>query len=182
MLNDRDFGEFLKKQREKHNTNRELLGEGIYTDNRMGRIERGERYPEKMTRDRLLARLGESGYDYENFVQPEEYAAWEERRNILDALDDGALEAAEQLLKKYAESNDITNKVIRQFWLTMKLQWRELCGAPQEERFQIINEAVKLTVPGVDKISMRWPVLAVQELNLVLEYIVYKQPDNVEGI
>ena len=109
------FGAFLKLHREQRNIERDRLGEGIYRDNAMGKIERGERYPDKPTRDRLLARTGESGYEYECFLLPEEYEDWRERQQLLDSLDDLELEKAEQLLSQYEKKHDKAEKVQQQF-------------------------------------------------------------------
>lgn len=174
------YGEFLQKQREQWNIERELLGEGIYSLNTIGKIERGARYPDKLTRDRLLARIGESGHDYENYLTLEEYADWEERRDILDSLDDGELEKADKLIREYAEHKEMESVVTRQFWLAMRLQYLELSGATEEEKYPLIEEAVKLTVPAVDTKPVDQLALSVQELNLVLEYVTYRKPENQE--
>lgn len=174
------YGNFLKKQRELRNIGREVLGEGIYRDNTMGRIERGERYPNKLTRDRLLERLGESCYDYEHYLTPEEYEEWEIRRNILDALDNGDLEIAEKLLVQFEQEQDMTDRVVRQFLLTMRVQWMELCGVPEEQCLQTLEEAVKLNVPSMNIEQISHPVLAIQELNLMLEYNFHKETVNAE--
>lgn len=174
------FGEFLKKQREEKNVERDALGEGLYTSNLMGKLERGERYPDKPVRDRLLARLGESGYDYECFLQPEEYEDWEARRDILDCLDDLKLDKAEELLVKYEEKYGSENPVSRQFALIMRVQWMELLGAPKEERSVLLEEAVKLTIPEIDTKPLSQLVLSIQELNLALEYYSYKYPETLQ--
>ncbi len=173
------FGEFLKSQREEKNVERDALGEGIYTPNLMGKLERGERYPDKMTRDRLLARLGESGYDYECFLQPKEYEDWEARRDILDCLDNLELDKAEQLLIQYEKKCDSEEKVARQFLYTMRIQWMELKGVPQRERGLVLEEAVKLTIPEIDTKPLSQLVLSIQELNLVLEYQAYQYPETL---
>lgn len=170
LLNTNDFGEFLVKQRMLKNVERDTLGEGLYSLNQMGKIERGERYPEKMVRDRLLARLGESGYDYECFLQPEEYEDWEARRDILDSLDDRELDKAEQLMEEYEIKYAGGNPVARQFLLIMRIQWMELKGIAKEERGSFLEEAVKLTVPAVDTKPLHQLILSIQELNLMLEY------------
>lgn len=174
-----EYGRFLKAQREQKNIDREILGEGIYTDTMMGRMERGERYPGKQTRDRLLARMGESGFDYEHYLNPEEYEDWENRRNVLDALDNLELEKAEVMI---VQNYDRKEKVDRQFWLTMHLQWLELQETDETRRFDVLEEAVKLTVPNVDRKQVSQLLLSVQELNLVLEYMTYKKPENLEEI
>lgn len=173
------FGEFLKKQREEKNVERDALGEGIFLPNLMGKVERGERYPDKPVRDRLLARLGESGYDYECFLQWEEYEDWEARRNILDSLDDLELDKAEQLLMQYEEKHGSKNPVSRQFLLTMWVQWMELKGISKEECSKVLEEAVKLTIPAIDTKPLSQLVLSMQELNLALEYHSYKYWDTL---
>ncbi len=170
------FGEFLKSQREEKNVERDALGEGLYTPNLMGKLERGERYPDKPVRDRLWARLGESGYDYECFLQPDEYEDWEERRDILDSLDNLKLEKAEQLLDQYEKKHGREETVSRQFLLAMRVQLMKLKGMPKEEWGCILEEAVKLTIPAVDKKPLHQLVVSLQELNLILEYHAYKHP------
>ena len=170
LLYTNDFGEFLEKQRRIKNVERDSLGEGLYSLNQMGKIERGERYPEKMMRDRLLSRLGESVYDYECFLQPEEYGDWEARRDILDSLDDRELDKTEQLMEEYEIKYAGNNPVARQFLLIMRVQWMELKGISKEDRGSFLEEAVKLTVPAVDTKPLHQWILSIQELNMMLEY------------
>ena len=171
------YGEFLQEQRTQKGIERDALSEGIFIQNMLGKIERGERYPDKMTRDRLLARLGESGYDYECFLQADEYEDWEERRDILDSLDNLELEKAEQLLEQYEKKHDREGKVSRQFLLTMRVQLMKLKGVPKAEWGRILEETVKLTIPAVDKKTLHQLVVSLQELNLILEYQAYKYPE-----
>lgn len=173
------YGEFLQEQRMQKRIERDALGEGMFALNMMGKIERGERYPDKMTRDRLLARLGESGYDYECFLQPDEYKDWEERRDILDSLDNLELEKAKQLLEQYEQKHDREAKVSRQFLLAMQVQLMELQGVSMVKREQVLEAAVKLTIPAVDRKPLHQLVLSIQELNLVLEYQAYKYPERL---
>ena len=179
-LESQKYGEFLYKQRIQCNIEREQLCKGLFTHSMLGKVESGERYPDKLMRDRLVARIGETGYDYECFLQPQEYEEWEERRNIIDSLDDRELERAGQLLEQYAVQNDVKQKVTRQFWLVMQAQWMELKGEPEAERCKVIEEAVKLTVPDVDNKPVSELLLSVQELNLVLEYVTYQHPDRLK--
>ena len=176
------YGEFLRGQREQRNIELEPLSEGLYTVSMLGRIEKGERYPEKLMRDRLIARLGETGYDFECYLQPEEYAEWEERRDILDALDDRELECAAQLLEQYKENNDMELKLNKQFYLVMRMEWLRLSGASYEEWSALLEEAVKLTIPNVDTKPALELLLSVQEWNLLLEYITYKQAEGLEEL
>lgn len=176
------FGEFLQRQREEKNVERDALGEGLLSANLIGKVERGERYPEKPVRDRLLARLGESGYDYECFLHPDEYEDWEARRDILDALDDLKYEKAKMLLEQYEEKHGSRDAVSEQFLLTMRVQWMESYGAPDEERAKVLAEAVKLTIPAIDTKPVTELLLSPQELNLVLEYGACQKPEKVQEL
>ena len=176
------YGKFLQSQREQGKIERDTLGEGLYSLNTIGKIERGERYPDKLMRDRLLSRIGESGFDYENYLTVEEYGEWEKRRDILDSLDNREFEKADCLLKEYAEQNETENKVSHQFFLAMRLQYLDLSGGCVEEKHQIIDKAVKLTVPAVDTKPIVQLVLSLQELNLVLQYITYKKQEVQEDL
>ena len=179
-LEAKKYGDFLKQQRKEQNQERDILGEGIYSPNMMQKVEEGERYPDKLNRDRLLARLGESGYDYECYLQMDEYADWEERRDILDSLDDLELSTAARLLAEYERKHKEESKVSSQFLLAMRMQYMELLKVPWEERSKALKEAVTLTVPEVDNKAVSELLLSVQELNLVLEYITYHPPENLE--
>ncbi|MBR6643821.1 MAG: helix-turn-helix transcriptional regulator [Lachnospiraceae bacterium] len=178
----KQFGEFLTRQREEKQVARDALGEGLFLPNQMGKVERGERYPQKPVRDRLLSRLGESGVDYECFLQSDEYEDWEERRNILDCLDKLELDRAEQLLMSYEEKHGNENPVSGQFLLTMRVQWMELKNVPETERSLLLEQAVKLTIPNIDTKPVAELVLSIQELNLVLEYEAYKNPEGLQPL
>ncbi|MGN0505169.1 MAG: helix-turn-helix domain-containing protein [Lachnospiraceae bacterium] len=58
----------------------------------------------------------------------------------------------------------------------------ELKGISAKERCQVLEEAVKLTVPGVDNKPISQPVLSIQELNLILEYQAHKHPEKLQEL
>ena len=176
------YGKFIEKQLEEKNIALEDLGRGLFTANGIQKIELGERYPEKLTRDRLLARLGESGYDYECFLQPEEYADWKERQKLLDCLDACDLAEAEMILKMQEGRQSSEEKVVRQFFLTMQAQWKVLNGNPETAICRMLEQALALTVPEADKIELRSLVLSMQELNLLLEYRKYRNPETLKDL
>lgn len=175
------YGKYIEKQREEKNITKDELGEGLFTLGGIRKVELGETYPEKLTRDRLLARLGESGYDFECFLQPEEYVDWKERRDILDSLDNMELDKAGQLLKISEKKMSTGERVVRQFFLTMKAQWMMLNKNPEAEVGRVLEHAVKLTVPGADVKKLSQQVLSIQELNLLLEYWSCRYPETLKG-
>ncbi len=169
------FGILLKNVRMLQDISQERLGEGIYDATLIGRIEQGEFYPERLIRDRLLERLGESSYDYETYLGPEDYAEWKAQLFLVDALNRVELCKVEQLLREYEIQYKENNKISQQFYLVMLLQWLELKGEKTEEYGVILEQAVKLTVPNVDTKPISELVLSVSELNLILEYVAYQQ-------
>ena len=94
-MNAKEFGNLLKQKRMKQNITQEQLAEGICTIATISKIEQGEVVLEKSIRDRLLERLGENSYDYENYVTAKEYEKWKAEFLLLDALDDENLREAE---------------------------------------------------------------------------------------
>ena len=78
-----EFCALLEQLMREQNVNMERLCEGLCSVSMLTRIRKGERTPAKMMRDRLLGRLGISDERCEHFLNPEDYARWEERYRIL---------------------------------------------------------------------------------------------------
>lgn len=60
-----NFHGFLVATRQIHNVSLKQLAEGLCSESEMQRVEKGERLPEKLMRDRIVARLGISDDNYE---------------------------------------------------------------------------------------------------------------------
>ena len=157
----------------------EELGEGIYNVALISRIEQGKFLPNKLIRDRLLERLGESSYDYETYIEVEDYKHWQLENFLIYSLDTMELHKAEQLLQQYEKQYKEENNVSKQFYFIMLLQWLELNGMIKEEYNVILEQAVKLTIPQINIKPISSLILSVCELNLVLEYVTYKNRDNL---
>lgn len=179
---DRALGDFLYEQRSRYQIVREKLAAGLCSDSILDKVERGDRYlADKMMRDRLLGRLGESGYNYENYLTPAEYRKWVERRDLLDALEGRQLAKAEEILQRFfiKQSKGRMPKVKRQFYLAMQLQWMELNGEDRETIVPVLKQAVELTIPQGGEKNRESLILSVAELNLLLEYDTYRKPDDL---
>ncbi|MBO5176983.1 MAG: hypothetical protein J6C07_05965 [Lachnospiraceae bacterium] len=164
------FGRYLKGRRKRFKVSAEQLSSGLFDESQISKIEQGERYPSKLSRDRLLGRLGENGYDFECYLKDEEHEKWVERCCIVSLLERGRLEEAELRIKAFQESVKEEHKLEKQFMLVMQAQLLELQGEPEEEVWPLVEEAVSLTVPQIGQVPVSELVLSVQELNLVLEY------------
>lgn len=169
------FSKLIKKKRTNQNITQVELGEGIYKITLISRIEQGKFWPVRLVRDRLLERLGESSYDYEMYLELEDYEEWKVQIFLLYLLDRVELSKAEQWLKQYEEKYKEKCVVSKQFYLVMLLQWLELKGEKTKEYGSILEQAVKLTIPRIDTTPISELVLSISELNLVLEYITYYQ-------
>lgn len=106
MCDTDEFGKYISKTRMSNYLSLEQLSEGICDSSSLNRIEHGKRYANKLTRDRVLGRLGIDGYDYENYVSIKEYRQWEIRMEILNNISNGNLKEAYQKIKMYSESYD----------------------------------------------------------------------------
>lgn len=71
---------FLIATRQMHGVTLNQLAEGLCSESEMQRIEKGERLPEKLMRDRIMARMGISDDNYEDYLQTEEYERWALRK------------------------------------------------------------------------------------------------------
>ena len=167
-----DFPTLVRKAREIQHITLEDLCEGICSFSMIGRIERGERFPDKELRDRILARLGVCSDGYENFLFYEDYLVWKRKQGIVNAIEKSNYETAENLLKYYDETDE-TDKLGKQFELVMRAQMMQKRHEPPDLIAHICEKAVKLTVPEIDERAVGELCLSVHELDMILEYTKY---------
>ncbi len=173
-----DFPTLVRKAREIQHITLEDLCEGICSFSMIGRIERGERFPDKELRDRILARLGVCSDGYENFLFYEDYLVWKRKQGIVNAIEKSNYETAENLLKYYDET-DKTDKLGKQFELVMRAQMMQKRHEPPDLIAQMCENAVKLTVPKIDERAVGELCLSVHELDMILEYTKYCHPEKL---
>ena len=173
-----DFPTLVRKAREIQNITLEDLCEGICSFSMIGRIERGERFPDKELRDRILARLGVCSDGYENFLFYEDYLVWKRKQGIVNAIEKSNYETAENLLKYYDETDE-TDKLGKQFELVMRAQMMQKRHEPPDLIAQMYEKAVKLTVPEIDERAVGKLCLSVHELDMILEYTKYCHPEKL---
>jgi len=165
------YSTFLKIMRTGKNVTLEQLGWGICSVSMMSRIEEGRRLPEKMTRDRLMDRLGVANDGFEDYLQPDEYILWKARQDLLHAIENNELDRAGQMICQYERNDGGGNAIERQFYLAMKVQVMRRQGALDEETQAVLKCAIGLTMPECLMDQWKGYVLADQEWNLLLEYI-----------
>lgn len=173
LKTDQDFPRFLKRVRKEEKVRLLQLSEGIMTASQLARIEKGERSVCKNVRDRLLGRLGISSDLYENLLDIEDHAEWEQQRDILCAVEQKAFQKAQELIAAYGAQGSRSDKIKQQFCLVMQAEIMRQQGADQSEIGACYERAVRLTVPDVENLFVTHKLLAIQEINMVLEYAFY---------
>ena len=174
-----EYCELLKAQLQISNVSIEKLCEGLCSPSMLSRICNGERTANKMMRDRLIQRLGMADERNENFLFHEEYEKWKMRQKIVVLINEEDLGAAEELLDAYEK--DISNKVEQQFCQVMRIQILQMREPEAEKIGKLYENALKLTVPNIDEKNVNELQLSAQELDLVLEYVFYCQPENLDS-
>lgn len=168
------FGTLIHTQRIAQGIKSQQLGEGIYSPSMIRRIERGERFPEKMMRDRLLSRLGIRHFNYEQYVFQTEYERWKFRTTLFQALRENALETAEQLLSQN-KAAEAESKAEAQFFLVMQLWLMQKKQLPKQTWFPVLEQAIRLTVPQFQKKPLTELVLSTEERYLLSQYRYYEE-------
>lgn len=167
------FHDFLAGMRKGIGVTLERLSSGLCSAEMLSRIEAGERMPDKLMRDRLMERLGFENDGFEDYLQPEEYEVWQTQEKLLRAVEAKEAAEAERLLGLLEQADRKENAVLRQFCLAMRAQLMQYQGASEKELREVFGEALSLTVPDVAAGCWDKGLLAVQEWNLLLEYIRY---------
>lgn len=160
---------YMKALRKKCGINRERVAKGICSGSEYSKFENGDRLPEKLMRDRLMARLGTSADEFEEYLRFKEYQEWQLRIHILDCVNKknmkGVLDGIAAL-----EENPNPNPVQMQFIETMRYLLLQMMSAEKEKLQKQINLAVSCTIPSVEAALSGAHPLADQELNLLMEY------------
>ncbi|MBR2046421.1 MAG: hypothetical protein IJ958_09860, partial [Agathobacter sp.] len=165
-----NFNKFLKSVRKSQKASLVKATYGVCSKSAMSKVEKGTRLPEKLVRDRLTARLGISGEEYEEYLITKEYQQWQARMDIIRSINRKEIDETEEKIKAY-EKKYCRNKVQKQFVATMRYLLFELKGYSRETRLKQISKAMKYTIPDMEKAFAGAQLLADQELNIIMEYI-----------
>ena len=178
LQSEQDFPVFLKRVRMESGVPEEVLAEGLMNVSRLSRIESGERTVCKTMRNCLLGRLGVAPDLYENLLDNEDYAEWVWQHQILCAIDQKAIQLAEQLLGEYKKQEPLHDKTKQQFCIMMNAEMMKQQGADRSVLGSLYEMAVCLTVPHVEQTYQEGTpekLLSVLEVNAILEYEYYRE-------
>lgn len=167
------FSNYLLTLRNSRKITLEKLCEGVCSFGMAAKIERGERIPNLLLRQRLLNRLGISGSDFQIYVSNDEYQKWTMRQLILKNIVHRNVDEAERMLQKYSGMVDSTDCVAKQFVLSMHAQLMMLKKSADEQILCILRQALNCTVVLENWQDIKGKILSVQEINLISECIRY---------
>lgn len=170
MKDEINFHSFLNVMRQITGVTLEQVCDGLCSVSMMKRIESGERLPEKLMRDRILARMGVSLEGYEDYLPTEEYEHWLMRQRIVKNIEKRELDEAWRCLEKYREHGE-QNVVAKQFCEAMKLMLLQLQDVSPARRAEVAERAVRLTMPRIDNGLSEYMLLSEQEINLLIEFV-----------
>ena len=168
----------LRDARKNYNVSAGKLCVGICSESMYEKIESGRKSIDRESLKRLLARLGIDSADYEHYLEYPDYDRWRMKMRIINLIEDENLDEARKLLDAYAideptRYNRSRVNIEKQFLTFMRLQLMRHTNVSRYDKEVAVmyEEALKLTVPCIDKECLEDIMLSPIEFNLVLEYI-----------
>lgn len=175
------FFRFIESTMDNCGITTEQLTYGLCNAEEWDSLLAGE-YLDKLMMSRLLDRLGCRGARCDILLFGSEYDDWQERMDIVFAINDGGTELAEKILEKYA-GRKIACKSIDEMGGNERLEYQfvlmmqahlMLCGKyDRTELIAKLQRSAELTIPqgtDVEFDGNKRIVLSVQELDILLEY------------
>lgn len=168
------FFAYLNQKRSEYRVSMGKLCDGLCTPRIISYMEKGERYPELMLRDRLSARLGIDPDDYSQLLDCQEYDRWLARQAVVHQLFRDNMQEAAKVLRKYETGCDQDDPLERQFCLDMQFQIRRREHADREELAELCTQAAEQTLKGVTMHNLYKKAVSAQEINLLMEKEWYR--------
>ena len=175
------FFRFIESTMDSCGITTEQLTYGLCDTEEWDSLLAGE-YLDKLMMSRLLDRLGCRGARCDILLFGSEYDDWQERMDIVSAINDGGTELAEKILEKYSGRKIACKSIVEmgcnerieyQFVLTMQAHIM-LCGKyDRTELIAKLQSAAVLSIPQGTDVALdgnKRIVLSVQELDILLEY------------
>lgn len=175
------FFRFIESKMKGNGITTEQLTSGLCDMEEWNNMLSGE-YMDKLMMSRLLDRLGCRGLRCDILLFASEYDDWQERMDIVFAINDGETELAEKILEEYACRKIVQKNIDKmgcnerlEYQFVLMMQAYIMLGGrfDRTELIAKLQEAAVLTIPqGVDVAfdnGMKI-ILSVQELDILLEY------------
>lgn len=172
------FSLFLTKEREKQGISQERLCRGLCAVSALSRYENGERVPDRLLMNALIQRLGKSSDQLTTMISCQEYAYFEWKRKVKEALRKKNISLAQGLLQKKEDLEGAVNAALQeQFYRYIQGILKGTCADISD-----LEEAIRVTHPGFSGKIEEEDLFSIQELNLLLFYAKCKmQRDTEQG-
>lgn len=92
------FGEVIRGIRKAKGMTQEEVAEGICSASSLSKMENDSQVPSRQKFQKIMERLGETGYSYAYFFSIRDIEKQQMRRELMRALEFGRVEQAEELL------------------------------------------------------------------------------------
>ena len=170
------FSLFLTKEREKQGISQERLCRGLCAVSALSRYENGERIPDRLLMNVLIQRLGKSSEQLTTMISCQEYAYFEWKRKVKEALKKQNISLAQELLQKKEALNGTVNAALQeQFYRYIQGILKGTCADISD-----LEEAIRLTHPEFSGKIEEEDLFSIQELNLLLFYAKCKMQKEAE--
>lgn len=170
------FSGFLRKEREKRGISQERLCRGVCAVSALSRYENGERIPDRLLMNTLIERLGKSSDKLVTMISCQEYAYFEWKRKVKEALRNKKISLAQELLQKKESLDGCVHSVLQEQF------YRYIQGILMGTSADIsdLEKAIRLTHPEFSGKIEEEDLFSIQELNLLLFYAKCKIQKEVE--
>ena len=170
------FSLLLTKEREKQGISQERLCRGLCAVSALSRYENGERIPDRLLMNALIQRLGKSSDQLTTMISCQEYAYFEWKRTVKEALRKKNISLVQVLLQKKEALDGHVNSALQE------QVYRYIQGILRGTSVDIsdLEEAIRLTNPEFSGKIEEGDLFSIQELNLLLFYAkctMQKEPE-----
>ena len=168
------FHSFLQAIRKQKHVGLDVLGMGLCSASFLSRIESGDRKAPYLLRECLMGRLGISGENFHEYLQPREYEAWRLRQEIISNFLCDETETAEGNIEDYGRLYGDDDTISRQFYLYVKAEIGGcIAGDPLSVR-ELYREAVLCSMGHLLEDfsqNIENALLSIQEYCVLVKYI-----------
>ena len=171
------FGLLLKSTREYYGINQSKLAKGIISVSRLSMIENGKREADYKLRNRLLGRLGYTLEGFEEFLKISDYKRYEKYSELTDAVENND-NMAQQLVNELISTRDKEDIIEYQFLLDMYARSLWHNKANKKEIENIYQEAIQLTMAGINENNIDEYALAPEEYYLLIQKMEFMEADS----
>ncbi len=168
--------ELLKHAQKKFKIKPEVLCAGICTEEMYHMVIKGNRFFDRITVKRLIARVGLDNALYDNYLHYSDYCVWVKRTRIINAILESKTNEAEKLLTMYftpeKNNSDSRINIEKQFEVFMSLQVLKIKSEEEYEKVAATKykEALNYTV-SIEDAKKAKLLLSPVELCMYIEYL-----------